>query len=101
MGLNLILAISANAASCAFVTTGTTGTLSLVGEVTTEEVAVQIPTVEAPDVGTDAHWTALMQNGEAVKLSLNNNVLMIPAVVLVRLVKSAGVAGNAYGVQWS
>lgn len=80
---------------------GNTGTLSIVGLVTTEVVAVQIPKVENPVESNDDHWTPMMQEDEAVVLRAGNNVVLIPAELHIRLVKPAGVAGNTYGVRWS
>lgn len=80
---------------------GNTGTLSIVGLVTTEVIAVQIPRVENPVESDDDHWTPMMQGGEAVVLNAGNNVVRIPAELHIRLVKLAGVAGNEYGVRWS
>jgi len=99
--MNLIFAISADADKKSFVTDGNTKTISLVGLVTTETVAVQIPRVESPADDNDAHWTAMMQGGAAVELTADNNVVRVPARLHIRLVKAAGVAGNAYGVRWS
>jgi hypothetical protein len=87
--------------SSPFVTAGKTGTLSLIGLVTTEKVAIQVPRVQSPDADEDSHWTPLVQDGLPITLDAANNVILVPANLLVRLVKDAGVAGNAYGVQWS
>lgn len=73
---------------------------SLVGLVTTEQVVIQVPRVETPDADTDAHWTPMMQDGEVVALSADNNVLLVPSAMILRLVKDAGVSSNAYGVRW-
>jgi len=99
--MNLILPINADAAVKSFVTGGNSGTLSIVGLVTTETVAVQIPRVASPDETNDAHWTPLMQNDAAVVLRAGHNAENTPCSLLVRLVKDAGVAGNAFGVNWS
>lgn len=99
--MELLLAITDAAATKVFFTGGNTGTLSIVGLVTTETVAVQIPRVEAPDAETDAHWTNLIQDGTAVQLDVYNNCIIIPARLNIRLVKAAGVSSNAYGVRWS
>ena len=72
----------------------------LVGTVTTEVVDIQIPTVEEPDETNDAHWTTIMQEGSAVTLNVDHNVVWLPsAQQLIRLNKAAGVAANAYGVR--
>lgn len=77
-------------------------TLSIVGLVTTETVAVQIPRVAEPVEATDAHWTALIVDSEAVVLSVTNNAIRIPSGLdPVRLVKAAGVDDNAYGIKLS
>lgn len=99
--MNLILPVNADAGVIKFVTGGNSGTLSIVGLVTTETVAIQVPRVESPDEANDAHWTPLMQNDAAVVLRAGHNAENTPCNLLVRLVKDAGVAGNAYGVQWS
>jgi len=99
--MHLILPVNADAAKTMFSTGGNTGTLSLIGLVTTETVAVQIPRVASPDATDDDHWTALMQDGTAVELTADNNVVRIPASLLIRLNKAAGVAANAYGVRFS
>lgn len=102
--MELILPKTADSAKKMFVSGyggSNSATLSIVGVVTTEEVAVEIPTVESPDVDTPAHWTALMQEDMAVILRAGNNVIVIPSRLLIRLNKAAGVAGNAYGVRWS
>ncbi len=80
--------------------TGWNPTLAIVGLVTTEQVAVQIPRVVEPVTATDAHWTPMMQDGEAVVLNADNNVIRLPGALIVRLVKDVGVAGNEYGVRW-
>lgn len=78
----------------------------LVGLVTTERVAVQLPRVENPHPTNDDHWTPWMQKVQgvqglvAVELSVDNPVIRIPSALIVRLVKDAGVAGNEYGVRW-
>jgi len=99
--MNLILPATADAAVKSFVTGGNSGTLSIVGLVTTETAAIQVPRVENPDEANDAHWTPLVQDGIASVLSAANNVLIVPARLPLRLVKSAGVAGNLYGIRWS
>lgn len=98
--MNMVLEISASAEKKSFATLGTTGVLSIVGLVTTETVAIEIPRVDSPNVSTDAHWTALMQDDAAVTLRAGHNVVRIPGKLLVRLNKDAGVSSNAYGVAW-
>lgn len=74
--------------------------LLLVGVVTTEVVDIQIPTVEEPEESNDAHWTALMQDGDAVTLNVDHNVVWLPSNhQIIRLNKATGVAANAYGVR--
>jgi hypothetical protein len=99
--MELRLEINANAETAVFPTGRDTGTLSIVGLVTTETVAVQIPRVAHPVTATDAHWTNLIQDGDAVQLDVNNNAIRVPGNLLVRLKKDAGVASNAYGVRFS
>lgn len=99
--MHLILPFNADAAKTMFTTGGNTGTLSLVGLVTTETVAIQIPRVASPDATNDDHWTALVQEDEAVTLRAGHNVTRIPASLLLRLEKDAGVEENPYGVRFS
>lgn len=73
--------------------------VSLVGVVTTEEVAFQIPAVPDPDKDNPAHWTPLMQNDAAFVLRAGHNADSIPAALRVRIVKPAGVNGNPYTVR--
>ena len=73
--------------------------LSLVGTVTDETVAIEIPTVENPDETVDANWTALKQATNAIILNADNNAIPLSAIPsLIRLNKDAGIADNAYGV---
>ena len=92
----MLLPISADAAKKAY---RLSGNLMLVGTVTTETVAVEIPVVENPVEATDAHWTPLIQEGEAVALSVTDNSIRIEGNMQIRLNKAAGVGGNAYGVR--
>ena len=92
----MLLPISASAAKKAY---RLSGNLMLVGTVTTETVAVEIPVVENPVEATDAHWTALIQEGTAVALSATDNAIRIDGNMQIRLNKAAGGAGNAYGVR--
>lgn len=104
MDISIILPVNALPGHCVIDTSGQPGrlkTLSIVGLVTTEIVSVQIPKVENPADGNDAHWTPLVQDGLAVELSSSNNVIFVPAILTLRLVKPAGVDENAYGVRWS
>lgn len=75
------------------------GTLSVVGVLTTEEVAIEIPTVVDPDENNDNHWTPVMSNGEAIVLNSDNNILGIPFVSTLRVNKPAS-TGNAFGVDY-
>ena len=97
----LVIPISAAAAKKRLDLSGNC-TLSIVGLVTTETVAVQIPRVAEPVEATDANWTDLIVDSEAVVLSVTNNAIMLPSRLdPVRLVKAAGVEENAYGVKLS
>lgn len=78
-----------------------TGTLSIVGLLTTETVAVEVQRVIDPDPDTDAHWTPLVQNGDAVVLSADHNAERISGNLLVRIKKAAGVSGNQYTVRYA
>ena len=98
----VLLTKSAAAAAGIRRTVGKSGTLSLIGTVTTESVAVEIPTVEEGYNLTDnAHWTPLMVDGEAFVVDASNNARRLPVDLVVRISKAAGVAGNAYGVRWT
>lgn len=99
--MNLILNVNSSAEKKSLVTVWTSGTLALVGLVTTETVVIEIPKVAFPDESNDNHWTPLVQDGTTVELSATNNCVRIPAKLLIRINKAAGVAGNAYGVSWS
>lgn len=101
MSGQIIIPVDANAAEKVFDLSGNC-TLSIIGLVTTETVAVQIPRVASPIEATDEHWTALVVDGDEIALSVTNNAIMLPSRLdQVRLVKAAGVDENAYGVKLS
>lgn len=75
--------------------------ISIVGLVTTETVTVQIQRVAEPVEANDAHWTDLYQNDELVQLRAGHNAEDVSGLDLVRLVKTAGVSSNAFGVKRS
>lgn len=75
------------------------GSLSIVGLVTTESVAIEIPRVAIPDVDTDAHWTDLIYEGVTYVLDANNNRRSVPFRGTYRIAKSTS-AGNAFGVEF-
>ena len=73
------------------------GSISIVGLVTTESVAIQIPRVDLPDVTTDAHWTNFVYDGTTYVLNVTNNRISIPFRGTYRIAKPASV-GNAFGI---
>ena len=76
------------------------GCLSVIGVLgAAETVAIQLPTVTEPASATDAHWTALMQDSEAVTLTAGHTAEAIPVGLTVRIVKPA--TANAVGLRWS
>jgi len=75
------------------------GSLSIVGLVTTESVAIQIPRVAEPAVATDAHWTNYFYDGIAQVLDVNNNRVSIPFRGTYRIVKPAS-PENAFGIKF-
>lgn len=95
----MLLPISADAQKKSYQIGGASCVLALVGVVTTETVAIEIPAVHHPDEAVDAHWTALVQDGVAVVLDATANAILLEGNLLVRLNKSAGAAANAYGVR--
>lgn len=75
----------------------TNASISIIGLVTTESVAIEIPRVATPDVDTDAHWTALVFDSTTYVLDVNNNRLGIPFRGTYRIAKPAS-AGNAFAI---
>lgn len=75
------------------------GSISIVGLVTTESVAIQIPKVADAVVGTDASWTPLIYEGITQVLDVDNNRLSIPYRGTYRIVKPAS-PGNAFGIRF-
>jgi len=73
------------------------GSISIVGLVTTESVAIQIPRVASPAVDTDAHWTNFIYDSNTYVLNVNNNRVSIPFRGTYRIVKPAS-SGNAFGI---
>jgi len=73
------------------------GSVSIVGLVTTETVAIEIPKVANPVVGTDANWTPLVYDGTTYVLDVNNNRRSIPFRGTYRISKPAS-SGNAFGI---
>lgn len=99
--MDLVLPLT-SAAEVAMVNTSRGGaTLSIIGLVTSETVAVEVPRVFGPDVNNNAHWTPLMQEDEATTIRAGNNAISVPGMLVIRLKKAAGVSGNAYGVMVS
>lgn len=75
------------------------GSLSIVGLVTTESVAIQIPRVASPDVDTDAHWTNYVYDSTTYVLDVNNNRVSLPFRGTYRIVKPESI-GNAFGIKF-
>lgn len=75
------------------------GSLSIVGLVTTESVAIQIPRVASPDVDTDADWTNFVYDSTTYVLDVNNNRISIPFRGTYRIAKPASI-GNAFGIKF-
>jgi len=75
------------------------GSLSIVGLVTTESVAIQIPRVANPAVGTDEHWTNYVYDSTIQVLDVNNNRVSIPFRGTYRIAKPAS-PGNAFGIKF-
>ncbi len=73
------------------------GSLSIVGLVITESVAIQIPRVATPAVDTDAHWTNFVYDGTTYVLNVSNNRISLPFRGTYRIAKPASV-GNAFGI---
>jgi len=97
----LYLPFNADAESKLLTTDGAGSTLILVGHVTTEKIALQVQAVENPNVATDTDWEPFEQNDEEVVLRKGNRVIKIPAFILLRVVKDAGVDGLVYGMRVS
>jgi len=73
------------------------GSISIVGVVVAESVAIEIPAVESPDVDTDTDWTAFVYDGETYVLDVNNNRRSITFRGTYRIAKPESV-GNAFGI---
>ena len=73
------------------------GSISIVGLVTTESVAIEIPRVASPDIDTDADWTAIVYDGETFQLDVDNNRRSIPFRGTYRISKPVS-TGNAFGI---
>ena len=73
------------------------GSISIVGLVTTESVAIQIPRVVNPNVATDAHWTNFVYDSTTYVLDVNNNRISIPFRGTYRIAKPSS-NGNAFGI---
>jgi len=75
------------------------GSLSIVGLVTDESVAIQIPRVETPVLATDEHWTNFVYDSTTYVLDVNNNRVSLPFRGTYRIVKAAS-EGNAFGIRF-
>jgi len=73
------------------------GSVSIIGLVTTETVAIEIPKVENPAVDTDTDWTPLVYDGITYVLDANNNRRSIPFRGTYRISKAESV-GNSFGI---
>lgn len=73
------------------------GSISIVGLVTTESVAIQIPRVATPVLATDAHWTNFVYDSTTYVLDVNNNRISLPFRGTYRISKPESV-GNAFGI---
>jgi len=73
------------------------GSVSIIGLVTTESVAIEIPKVESPAVDTDTDWTPLVYDGITYVLDVNNNRRSIPFRGTYRIAKPESI-GNAFGI---
>jgi len=73
------------------------GSISIVGLVTTESVAIQIPRVAIPAVDTDTDWTDFVYDGTTYVLDVNNNRISIPFRGTYRIAKPTS-SGNAFGI---
>lgn len=75
------------------------GSLSIVGLVVAESVAIQIPRVETPAVATDTDWTNFIYDGTTYVLDANNNRVSLPFRGTYRISKPAS-PGNAFGIRF-
>jgi hypothetical protein len=75
------------------------GSVSLVGSSIIQEVAIEIPAVEDPDVDTDSDWDALVYESTTYLLDADNNRRSIPFRGMYRISKPAS-SGNAFGVRF-
>jgi hypothetical protein len=75
------------------------GSISIVGLVTTESVAIQIPRVATPARDTDTDWTNYVYDGTTYVLNVNNNRVSLPFRGTYRIVKAESV-GNAFGIKF-
>jgi len=83
------------------------GTLRIVGEITTETVTLHQPAVV---VGVDvdallpdeaSHWMPIKFEGVAYALDVDNTARGVPYTGVMLVKKSAGVAANAFGVEYA
>jgi len=75
------------------------GSLSIVGLVTTESVAIQIPRIADPAVDTDTDWTNFVYDSTTYVLNVNNNRVSLPFRGTYRIVKPAS-PENAFGIRF-
>lgn len=75
------------------------GSLSIVGLVVAESVAIQIPRVATPAVATDTDWTNFIYDSTTYVLNANNNRVSLPFRGTYRIVKPAS-PGNAFGIKF-
>jgi len=75
------------------------GSLSIVGLVVAESVAIQIPKVVTPAKDTDADWTNYVYDSTTYMLDVNNNRVSLPFRGTYRIAKPESV-GNAFGIKF-
>jgi hypothetical protein len=75
------------------------GSLSIVGLVVAESVAIQIPRVANPAVNTDAHWTNFVYDSTTYVLNATNNRVSLPFRGTYRIAKAESI-GNAFGIRF-
>jgi len=75
------------------------GSLSIVGLVVAESVAIQIPKVANPVLATDADWTNYVYDSTTYVLNANNNRISLPFRGTYRIVKPESI-GNAFGIKF-
>jgi len=75
------------------------GSLSIVGLVVAESVAIQIPKVASPAKDTDADWTNYVYDSTTYVLNATNNRISLPFRGTYRIAKPESI-GNAFGIKF-